>query len=137
VIELGMFDYIRSSYPLGEDFSGNCHTKDIEDGIGGTMTQYWLSPDGQLYWIDYSHTADFVELKEGDEGYQEGRLSMLNFKWIPNGTHGRVRPMNLTKIITIYPEQWEGDWADWPECRIYFKGGVLLDYEHSSKGEWK
>ena len=135
---MGMFDYFRSSYDLGESFTNlQCHTKDIEDGIGGTMTQYWLSPDGQLYWIDYSHTADFVELKEGDEGYQEGRLSMLNFKWIPNGTHGRVRPMNLTKIITIYPEQWEGDWADWPECRIYFKGGVLLDYEHSSKGEWK
>ena len=135
---MGMMDYFRSSYDLGESFTNlQCQTKDIEDGIGGTMTQYWLSPDGHLYWIDYSHTADFVELKEGDEGYQEGRLSMLNFKWIPNGKHGRVRPTNLTKYITVYPERWDGEWEDWPECRIHFKDGKLQDYEHSSKGEWK
>jgi hypothetical protein len=135
---MGMFDYFRSSYYLGDSFVDViCQTKDIEDGIGGTMTQYWLSPDGQLYWIDYSHTADFVELKEGDDGYQEGKLSMLNFQWIPNGTHGRVRPMYLTKYITVYPESWDGEWEDWPECRIHFKGGVLQDYECSSKGEWK
>ena len=136
---MGMFDYLRSSYDIGESFTNvPCQTKDIEDGIGGTMTQYWLSPDGQLYWIDYSETADFVELKEGDEGYQEGRLALLNFKWIPNGTHGRVRPMyGLTKYITVYPEQWDGEWEDWPDCRIHFKQGKLQDYEHSSKGEWK
>ena len=135
---MGMFDYFRSSYYLDESFVDViCHTKDIEDGIGGTMTQYWLSPDGQLYWIDYSHTADFVELKEGDEGYQEGKLSMLNFQWIPNGTRGRVRPMYLTKYITVYPESWDGEWEHWPECRIHFKDGVLQDYECSSKGEWK
>jgi len=135
---MGMFDYFRSSYDLGESFTNlQCQTKDIEDGIGGTMTQYWLSPDGQLYWIDYSHTADFVELKEGDEGYQEGRLSMLNFKWIPNGTHGRVRPMNLTKYITVYPERWDGEWKDCPECRIHFKNGKLQDYERSFKGAYK
>ena len=132
---MGMFDYVRSSYPLGEEFSGVCQTKDIEEGIGGTMSQYWISPDGQLYLIDYSHTADFVELKEGDEGYQEGRLSMLNFKWISNGTHGRVRPTNLTKYITVYPEQWDGEWEDWPECRIHFKHGKLQDFEILTKGE--
>ena len=133
-----MFDYLRSSYDLGEQFTNTrLHTKDIEEhGIGGTMTQYWLSPDGQLYWIDYSHTADFVEFKEGDEGYTE-KNSWTNFQWIPNGTRGRVRPTNLTKYITVYPESWDGEWEHWPECRIHFKGGVLQDYECSSKGEWK
>ena len=131
-----MFDYLRSSYDLGPEFTNvRCQTKDIEEGIGGTMSQYWLSPDGQLYWIDYSHTADFVELKEGDEGYREGKLGFLNFKWIPNGTHGKVRPMNITKYITVYPEQWEGKWEDWIECRIHFKEGKLQDYDHSSKGK--
>ena len=130
-----MFDYIRSSYPLGEEFSGSCQTKDIEEGIGGTMTQYWLSPDGKLYCIDYSNTADFVELKEGDEGYKEGKLSILNFKWISNGIHGKVRPMyGLTKYITVYPEMWEGEWKDWPKCRIHFKGGKLQDFDHLIKG---
>ena len=136
---MGMFDYFRTSYYLGDSFTNvQCQTKDIEDyGIGGTMTQYWLSPDGQLYWIDYSETADFVELKEGDEGYHE--VALFNFRWIPNGTHGRVIPMyGLTKYITVYPESWDGEWWEhWPECRIHFKGGVLQDYECSSKGEWK
>ena len=133
---MGMFDYLRSSYDLGESFTNVlCHTKDIEKGIGGTMSQYWLSPDGQLYLIDYSHTADFVELKEGDEGYTE-KYSWTNFRWIPNGIRGRVRPTNLTKYIIVYPEQWDGEWAEWPECRIHFKDGKLQDYEHSSKGEW-
>ena len=127
---MGMMDFFRSSYDLGESFTNTrLHTKDIEEhGIGGTMTQYWLSPDGQLYWIDYSHTADFVELKEGDEGYTE-KNSWTNFQWIPNGTRGRVRPTNLTKYITLYPESWEGDWISWPRLRLHFIKGKLMDYE--------
>ena len=134
---MGMFDYLRSSYDLGPQFTNvQCQTKDIEDDIGGTMTQYWLSPDGQLYWIDYSHTADFVELKESDEGYHE--VALFNFRWIPNGIHGRVRPMyGLTKYITVYPKNWDGEWEHWPECCIHFKDGKLQDYEHLPKKEWK
>jgi hypothetical protein len=125
---MGMFDYVRSSYELGEHFTNTrCHTKDIEDGYGGTMSDFWLSPSGQLYLIDYSHTADFVELKEGDEGYSE--VGLFNFRWIPNGTHGKVSPFYLTKYISIYPEQWEGEWKDWPTLKLHFKYGKLMDYE--------
>ena len=136
---MGMFDHFRSSYDLGETFTDTCcHTKDIDDFSSGSMSQYWLSPDGQLYLIDYSHTADFVQLKEGDEGFhKQWKLHFLNFQWIPNGERGKVRPTSLTKYVTIYPEQWEGEWEHWPECRIHFKDGKLQDYEHSSKGEWK
>ena len=130
---MGMFDYIRSSYPLGEHFSGNCQTKDIEDGIGGTMSQYWISPDGQLYLVDYSHTADFVELKEGDEGYSD-KMAFLNFRWVPNGTHGKVRPWNITKYVLIYPENWEGNWEDWPVCRIHFVDGKIKNYQNLTRG---
>ena len=131
---MGMMDFIRSSYPLGEDFSGQCHTKDIEEGYCGTMSQYWISPDGQLYLIDYSHTADFVELKEGDEGYHE--VALFNFRWIPNGNHGKVRPWNITKIITIYPENWEGEWDEWPEISLLFESGKLMKvYNKSTKGD--
>lgn len=131
---MGMFDYVRSSYYFDEHFSGNCQTKDIEEyGIGGTMSQYWISPDGQLYLIDYSHTADFVELKEGDDGYND-KLALLNFRWIPNGTHGKVRPWNITKYVTIYPQNWQGDWEDWPDCRIHFKNGIVQNYEILTKG---
>ena len=122
-----MFDYVRSSYELGEHFTNTrCHTKDIEDGYSGTMSDFWLSPSGQLHLIDYSHTADFVELKEGDEGYSE--MALLNFRWIPNGTHGKVRPWYITKYISIYPEQWEGEWEEWPRCIIHFVNGKIQNF---------
>jgi hypothetical protein len=131
---MGMFDYVRSSYYFEEEFKGQCQTKDIEEyGIGGTMSQYWISPEGQLYLIDYSHTADFVELQEGDPGY-EPEIKFLNFIWVPNGTHGKVRPWNITKYVVIYPSEWEGEWDDWPECRIHFKNGIVQDYQILTKG---
>jgi hypothetical protein len=124
-----MFDYVRSSYNLGEHFTNTrCQTKDIEEGYDGTMSDYWLSPSGQFYLIDYSHTADFVELKEGDEGYN-AEVALFNFTWIPNGTHGKVRPWYITKYISIYPEHWEEEWKEWPTLKLHFKYGKLMDYE--------
>jgi hypothetical protein len=126
---MGMMDFVRSSYNLGEQFTETrCQTKDIEYGIGGTMSDYWISPDGCLYLIDYSHTADFVELKEGDEGYND-KMPLLNFRWIPNGSHGKVTPYLLTKYIEIYPEKWSGECEDWPRLKLHFRYGVLRDYE--------
>lgn len=94
---MGMFDHLRSSYDLGEHFTNTvCQTKDIDN----TMSDYWLSPSGQLYIIDYSHTADFVELKEGDEGYN-AEVPLFNFQWIPNGNHGKVSPLYLTRYVSI------------------------------------
>jgi hypothetical protein len=125
-----MFDYVRSSYDLGEQFTEvELQTKDIEDyGIGGTMSDYWLDPHGYLYFIDYSQTSDFVELKQGDEGYNDEKL-FLNFRWIPNGNKGKVRPWMITKYIEVYPATWGGSWEDWPRCRIHFKYGRLMDFE--------
>jgi len=121
---MGMMDFFRSSYDLGEHFTNTrCQTKDIDN----MMSDFWLSPSGQLYYINYSHTADFVELKEGDEGYSD--MGFLNFKWIPNGTHGKVSPFYLTKYISIYPERWEGEWKEWPTLKLHFKYGKLMDCE--------
>jgi hypothetical protein len=126
---MGMMDFVRSSYNLGEQFTETrLQTKDIEEGYGGTMSQYWISPNGYLYLIDYSHTADFVELKEGDEGYNDV-MPLLNFQWIPNGTHGKVRVHPITKYIEIYPEKWDGEYKDWPRLKLHFRYGVLQSYE--------
>lgn len=125
-----MFDYIRSSYDLGPQFTKvECQTKDIEEyGIGGTMSNYWIDPQGYLYYVDYSHTADFVEIKEGDEGYNDTH-KWCNFQWVPNGNNGKVSPWYLTKYIEVYPSTWEGSWETWPRCRLHFKCGKLMDYE--------
>ena len=126
---MGMMDFVRSSYDLGEQFTDvELQTKDIEDGIGGTLSQYWISPDGILYYIDYSHTADFVQIQEGDEDYNETH-QWRNFKWVPNGNHGKIRPWMITKYIEVYPSRWEGKWEDWPRLKLHFRYGKLMDYE--------
>lgn len=57
---MGMFDYLKRSYDLGPQFTNvECQTKDIEDGIGGTMTAYWLDPAGQLWRPNYIGTNTF------------------------------------------------------------------------------
>ena len=126
---MGMMDFVRSSYDLGEQFTNTrLQTKDIEDGIGGTMSQYWISPDGVLYYIDYSHTADFVIIEEGDEDYEETH-KWRNFKWVPNGNHGKISPCMITKYVEVYPEDWKGKWEDWPRLKLHFRYGKLMDYE--------
>ena len=126
---MGMMDFVRSSYDLGEQFTDTrLQTKDIEEGYGGTMTDYWLDPAGYLYVIDYSHTADLKMYEPGDPEYNEEH-AWLNFEWVPNGKHGKIRLHPITKYIEVYPEQWEGKWEDWPRLKLHFRYGKLQDYE--------
>jgi hypothetical protein len=123
-----MFDYFRSSYDLGEQFTNVvCQTKDIEEGIGGTMTDYWLDPVGQLWHPSYIGTHTFEEISEDDERYND-RLGFLNFEWIPTGVHGRLKPCEITKYVEVYPANWKGKWEDWPRLRLHFRYGILQDY---------
>jgi hypothetical protein len=125
---MGMFDYFRSSYDLGEQFTDvELQTKDIEDGLGGSMSHYWLDPAGYLYHIDYTHTADFVEIKKDNPNYNHTH-KWLNFKWVPNGNHGKIRPWMITKYVEVYPSTWDGSWESWPRLRIHFRYGRLMDY---------
>jgi hypothetical protein len=126
---MGMFDYFRSSYDLGEQFTNvTCQTKDIEDGIGGTMTHYWLNPSGQLWYPSYIGTHTFEEISKDDDRYDE-KHGFLNFEWIPTGKHGKFQPHPITKYIEVYPANWQGKWEDWPRLRIHFKYGKIQDYE--------
>ena len=123
-----MFDYFRSSYDLGEQFTNVvCQTKDIEDGIGGTMTDYWLDPSGRLWYPSYVDTHTFEEIKEDDERYNE-KHKFLNFEWIPTGVHGKYQPCLITKYVEVYPAEWQGKWEDWPRLRLHFRYGILQDY---------
>lgn len=126
---MGMFDYFRSSYDLGEQFTNVvCQTKDIEDGIGGTMTDYWVDPAGRLWYPNYRETNDFVAIDEDDPRYDSNK-KFLNFEWVPTGKHGKYQPHYITKYIEVYPANWEGKWEDWPRLRIHFKKGILQDFE--------
>jgi hypothetical protein len=126
---MGMFDYFRSSYDLGKGFTNvTCQTKDIEDGIGGTMKHYWLDPAGVLWCPDYTGTNTFEVIPEDDPRYDDKR-KFLNFEWVPTGNHGKYVQKPITKYVEIYPASWEGKWEHWPRLRLHFKYGILQDYE--------
>jgi len=126
---MGMFDYFRSSYDLGEQFTNVvCQTKDIEEyGIGGTMTDYWLDPSGQLWRPSYLGTHTFEQITEDDDRYDSER-KFLNFEWIPTGQHGKYQPHPITKYIEVYPAEWKGKWEDWPRLRLHFRYGILQEH---------
>ena len=126
---MGMFDYFRSAYDLGEQFTNVvCQTKDIEEGIGGTMTDYWLDPAGQLWYPSYRETHTFEVYDEGHPKY-DPNIKWGNHEWIPTGKHGKYRPHYITKYLEIHPESWGGEWEDWPRMRLHFKYGKLQDFE--------
>ena len=126
---MGLFDYVCSSYSLGEHFTDSeLQTKDI----GGTMAHYWIDPAGRLWCPDYTGTSTFEEIKENDPRYSKDRL-FLNFEWIPTGKRGRYHIYLITKYIVVYPSDWKGKWEDWPRLRLHFVNGILQDYEKVSR----
>lgn len=131
---MGMFDVIKSSYNLGEEFTNVVlQTKDIEDCIGGTLTDYWIDPNGVLWRPDYTGTNTFEVIEEDDERYDSKHL-FLNYEWVPTGKHGKYVHHSITKYVEVYPADWKGKWEDWPRCIIHFKNGIIQDYEtHSRK----
>jgi len=123
-----MFDWIKSNYPLPEAFMGLNQTKDIEDGIGGTMTNYWIDPSGYLWYSSYRDTHTFEVFEEDDPRYNP-EFKWNNHEWIPTGKHGKFRVHAITKYIEIYPESWDGEWEDWPRLRLHIRRGKLQDFE--------
>lgn len=127
-----MFDYLRSSYNLGKQFTEvELQTKDIERYLGGTMTHYWIDPSGQLFVIDYKDTHDLVE--KPPKPLDAPKWYGLPFEYVPNGNHGKVSPVYLTNYVVVYPSIWKGKSEDWPECRIHFKLGKIQDYDNTYK----
>ena len=125
-----MFDYLRSSYNFGEQFTAETvfQTKDIEEGIGGTMTDFWLDPAGRLWCPQYHGTHTFEEISKDDERYSDKHL-FLNFEWIPTGQKGKYKVHPITKYISVYPAEWKGEWEKWPTLRLHFIRGKLQDFE--------
>ena len=126
---MGMFDFLRSSFDLGPQFTDvELQTKDIEEfGIGGSMTHYYLDPSGYLCYGDYTGTSTFEEIPKDDERYSDKHL-FLNFEWIPTGKHGVYKPHEITKYIEIYLAEWKGKWEDWPRLLLHFRYGILQDH---------
>ena len=129
---MGLFDYVRSSYNLGKQFTDTeLQTKDIERGLGGTLSHYWINPSGQLFLIDYRDTQDLID--KPATVLDSLKWWYFPFEYQPNGNHGKVSPVYLTDYIVVYPSNWKGVPEDWPECRIHLKLGKIQDYDNKYK----
>jgi hypothetical protein len=114
-----MFDTVRCSFDLGASFHNReLQTKDLEC----FMAEYWLSPAGHLFNIDYSGTQDF----------EEDPNSPLGLVSVSNGNRGRVRIYPITKTIEVYPAKWNAHYVPYPRLYLHFREGVL---EYVSKPE--
>ncbi len=130
---MGMFDYVRSSYDLGHQFTDvELQTKDIEEYYSGTMSHFWIDPSGYLWCGDYKGTSTFETIEEDDPRYNHKSL-FLNFEWVPTGQRGKYKVHPITKYIEVYPAEWKGAYEDWPRCRIHFKLGKLQDFEYITR----
>ena len=118
---MGLFDRVRCSYPINEHFNNNMlQTK----GLSNSLAEYWISPAGELFEIDDYKAADFVEVDDEDLRPWE------KFQWIPNGNHGKVKPVYITDCIVVYPEQNpNAKWECCPRCSICFRLGKITHVE--------
>jgi len=114
---MGMFDTIFSSY---SKFRGEYQTKDLDC----FMADYWLSPKGELYEIDYSGTSDYVNIPE------EERTTPWNvFQLVPNGNHGKIKPTDYYKYVRMY----SGD----DEITLHVKKGKVVAYQRNDRKDWE
>ena len=87
-----MYDTVRSSYNLGPELTEcELQTKDLDL----LMEDYWISPAGELFTINYARTADLVP-------DPECKRQFWPYKWEPNGNHGRVTPSLHTGDVRLY-----------------------------------
>jgi len=124
---MGMFDYLRSSYQFPEPFMGLNQTKDIECEIGGSLSNYWVDPDGYLWVGHYDETHNLEFIAKDDPRFSK-KYQFLNHEWVQTGKHGKWRVHPITKYVEIYPSQWDGKWEDWPRLRLHFRSGKLQDW---------
>ena len=94
------------------------------------LAEYWIDPAGRLFEIDYSGTQDFEEIPES-----ERKSPFDSFRWVPNGSRGRVRAMNITTTIEVYPSEWNCHYAPFPRMDITFINGVLSTKQSESTWE--
>lgn len=116
---MGMFDEVRSSYPLiSPEADVLLQTKDLDC----LMQHYWISPAGQLYRVETCRAYDAQEVAEE---LRESPWQLI--KWVRNGKHGSVTPDFRTALVTLYPGQvLEGE-QEWPWVRAFFKHGVIQE----------
>lgn len=116
---MGMFDTVRCDYPIAPEFyKVECQTKDIDKIYGGFMDYYYIDPSGRVWVTDYGGVSKY-EVNPGG-----GLLGM--FKRVPTGKHGKLKPVDITTYISIYPVNYDGSYKDIPEARLHIVDGIVI-----------
>ncbi len=114
---MGMFDTVRSSYPLIDEITDrDLQCKDFDC----VMTNYWISPEGQLFNVNFRDAFTYRE-----KPVVQRRFVWDKVVWEPNGDHGHVSPDYRTCMARLYgaaPK--EGPWS---EALVYIKHGLIKD----------
>ena len=110
---MGMFDTVRSSYPIfGGDWDLDLQTKSLDC----ILAAYWISPAGELFQIDYSYTQDWIEKPEDEQ-----RGFFDRYKSVPNGNHGHVRATRYWGHLHLVSSN-DDDF----ERTVVFEDGVIV-----------
>lgn len=90
---MGLYSNVISHYSgAGSEFLGYFQTKDLES----VFDDYWLSPAGELYLIDWSSAYELNP--NHDDSYD-----IFNaFKWIRTDDRGRLKACSYTGCLRIY-----------------------------------
>ena len=109
---MGLYDYVKSSYDLGEGFTNvELQTKSLQE-YGGFFDTYWIDPAGHLYVVDYFGTQDVITSED------DGR-EIWPFEYVPNGNHGSVSPVYWTGRLDL-----TGDGGD---LEVLLYEGTIID----------
>ena len=120
---MGMYDDIKCSYDIGKLTNRECQSKEF-DYYGGTMSFYWVDPNGLLWTPDYNGTMA-IEYIDSDEPIWR------RIKYTPTGVHGRFQRVYKTDYVTIYTcDIHENGYTEYIDCRLHFVNGVLKDFKY-------
>jgi hypothetical protein len=109
-----MFDYVRSSFNLGDDLTDvELQTKDLVC----LMEDYWISPAGELFTIDYSDVSDLIPEPDSTNKF-------FPYKSVPNGNHGKVTPSLHTGDVRLYRSNSAGNFV---EITVTFLKGKVYE----------
>lgn len=104
-------DTVHCSYDLGTGFwNRNLHTKELSQTCGC----YWINPSGELYEISYTGTQSYTN---------NDRVP-----YVPNGTHGKVSPVNISTTIRLQPVHWDAYYSKCPTCHVTLYNGKIINH---------
>ena len=122
---MGTFDTIINSYkPLGEKYLNVAlQTKSLYN----CMEDYWISPNGELYNIDYYGCFSYKKNPDYNSSVSIHRTGLISpVIAVCTGNRGKVTPCWITEKVVLHAGIKDNSWTN---IVLYFKLGQLQTYK--------